>query len=62
MIYLIVWGRFLQYFSEFIDFVFTPLCEKDFGFQEKDLGYRTDFDLRGLPYYYNIFKKVFRVG
>ena len=37
--YLIVLGRFLQFFfSEFIDFVFTPLCEKDFGFQEKDLG------------------------
>ena len=28
MIYLIVLGKFLQYFSEFIDFVFTPLCEK----------------------------------
>ena len=26
------------YFSEFMDFVFTSLCEKDFGFQEKDLG------------------------
>ena len=38
MIYLIVWGRFLQYFSEFIYFDFTPLYEKDFGFQVKDLG------------------------
>ena len=24
-------------FSEFIDFVFTPLCEKDFFFHEKEL-------------------------
>ena len=38
MIYLIVLGRFLQYFSDFIDFVFTPLFEKDFGFPEKVLG------------------------
>ena len=38
MIYLIVLGRLLQYFSEFIDFVFTFLCEKDFDFQEKDPG------------------------
>ena len=39
MIYLIVLGKFLQYFSEFIDFVFTPLCEKkDLCFHEKELG------------------------
>ena len=38
MIYLIVLGRLLQYFSVFIDFVFTPLCEKDFCFHEKELG------------------------
>ena len=25
-------------FSEFIDFAFTPLCEKDFCFHEKELG------------------------
>ena len=25
-------------FLEFIDFVFTPLCEKDFWFHEKELG------------------------
>ena len=37
MIYLIVFGRFLNIFSEFIDFIFTPLCEMDFDFQEKDL-------------------------
>ena len=30
---------FAIFFSEFIDFVFTPLCEKDFGFQEKNLGW-----------------------
>ena len=29
---------FYNIFSEFIDFVCTPVCEKDFGFQEKDLG------------------------
>ena len=39
MIYLIVLGRFLQYFfSEFIDFVLTALCEKDYCFYEKELG------------------------
>ena len=38
MIYLIVLGDFCNIFSEFIDFVFTPLCEKDFCFHEKKLG------------------------
>ena len=39
MIYLIISGVFLQYcFSEFIDFVFTALCEKDFCFRKKELG------------------------
>ena len=28
----------IYFFSEFIDFVFTPLCGNDFGFQEKNLG------------------------
>ena len=31
-------GETFAIFSEFIDFVFTSLCEKGFGFQEKDLG------------------------
>ena len=30
-------GDFCNIFSEFIDFVFTPLCEKDFCFHEKKL-------------------------
>ena len=39
MIYLIVSRGFAIFiFSEFIDFVFTALCEKDFCFQEKELG------------------------
>ena len=38
MIYLIDLGRFLQYFFEFIDFIFTPLTQKDFCFHEKELG------------------------
>ena len=29
---------FCNIFSEFIDFDFTPLCEKDFCFHEKELG------------------------
>ena len=38
MIYLIVLGRLLQYFpSLLILFLYTTLCEKNFGFQEKDL-------------------------
>ena len=37
MIYLF-WGDFCNIFSEFIDFDFTPLCEKDFCFHEKELG------------------------
>ena len=51
MIYLIVLGRHLQYFPDLIDFVFTPLCEKYFGFREKDLGWWTDFDLREILYF-----------
>ena len=38
MIYLIVLGDFSNISSEIIDFVFTPLCEKDFCFYEKELG------------------------
>ena len=39
MIYLIVSGRFLQYFFPSLLILFLLfLCEKDFGFQEKDLG------------------------
>ena len=37
MIYVIVLEDFCNIFSEFIDFVFTPLCEKDFCFHEKEL-------------------------
>ena len=45
MIYLIVLGKFLQYFSEVIDFVFTALCKMDFCFHEKELGVKvwTDY-------------------
>ena len=48
MIYLIVLGRYLQYFSEFIDFVFTPLCEKDGGVQKPMPGHAAEPRLPSL--------------
>ena len=31
-------GDFCNIFPSLLILFFTPLCEKDFGFQEKDLG------------------------
>ena len=65
MIYLIVLGRFLQYFSEFIDFGFTAVYEKDFCFHEKELAVKVWTDYYKyeicLDDIFNCFGKIFAI-